>query len=115
LFCLVGENTFPNFIPIMTGYSTEDIEDICYSTSKPYVKQDDCPLVWKRFETANYLTGHVEDSPVYAIFHFQKTGFVKQPVDFYSRPLFLAASEFDGFLNLESVIINNHTNHSYSV
>jgi len=91
-FCSVGQNTFPNFIPLMTGYSEEDLKDICYA--KRYVKQDNCPFVWKRFESANYITGHVEDNPKLAIFNYAKTGFVKQPVDFYGRPFFAAASKY---------------------
>jgi len=89
----------------MTGYSEEALKDICYS--KRYIKQDNCPFVWKRFELANYLTGHVEDNPSLAIFNYAKTGFVKQPVDFYSRPLFIGASKYGGILKRDEVMTSN--------
>jgi hypothetical protein len=92
----VGHNTFPNFVPILNGYSEGDFAQICYPSR--WTKQDDCPFIWKRFDEANYLTGLVEDAPSSAIFNYYKTGFVKQPVDFYSRPLWLAAVELDGGL-----------------
>jgi hypothetical protein len=88
---LVGDNTFPNFLPITTGYNEQQLKGICYPSTN--TKLDDCPFIWKQFERANYLTGLIEDSPIYAIFNYQKTGFVRQPVDFYSRPLWLAAHE----------------------
>jgi hypothetical protein len=85
----VGDVTFPNIASVMNGYSEEDLVKICYPTR--YTKQDDCPFIWKRFDEANYLTGLIEDSPSGAIFSYARTGFVKQPVDFYSRPFWLAA------------------------
>jgi len=99
----VAPNTFPNFIPLITGYSEKDLKNICYP--QRYIKQDNCPFVWKRFETANYITGHVEDHPVIAIFNYQRTGFVKQPVDFSSRPLFIEASKYDGIFQQDEVIV----------
>ena len=55
------------------------------------IAQDSCPYLWKRFNRAKYLTGHLEDSPGLAIFSRYKTGFVEQQVDFYLRPLMLDA------------------------
>jgi hypothetical protein len=90
----VGTNTFPNFVPVSNGYSAEDLARICYPTR--YTKFDECPFIWKRFDEANYLTGLVEDTPSGTMFNYYKTGFVKQPVDFYSRPLWFAAIKYAG-------------------
>jgi hypothetical protein len=98
---LVGTNTFPNFVPILNGYSEEDFIKICYPTR--WTKLDDCPFIWKRFDEANYLTGLTEDAPWLAIFDYAKTGFVKQPVDFYSRPFWSAACQNSGLTVLKKV------------
>lgn len=95
IFCdllLVGENTFPNWARLAAGYSEDELKRICYFTRD--TPQDDCPYIWKRFDQANYLTAHSEDSPTFAIFNFMKAGFREQPTDFYLRPLFQAAHDF---------------------
>jgi len=52
---------------------------------------DSCPLIFRRFDEAKYLTSFIEDSPFYTMFNYKQTGFVRQPVDFYVRPLFIGA------------------------
>jgi hypothetical protein len=79
---------------MFTGYSEKEIVRICYPNKT--TKLDDCPWIWKRFDKANYLTALVEDAPKVSAFNYKKTGFVQQPVDFYSRPLWIAASELGG-------------------
>jgi hypothetical protein len=101
LITSVGYNTFPNFVPIFTGYSEEDLVKICYPTR--WTKLDDCPFIWKRFDEANYLTGLIEDAPWLNGFDYAKTGFVKQPVDFYSRPFWSAACQNSGLVVLKNV------------
>ena len=59
-------------------------------------KQDLCPYVWKRFDEANYLTAHVEDSPLLMAFNNFKVGFVQQPTDYYLRTLMLAVYKNEG-------------------
>jgi len=88
----VGENTFPNFCPLLSGYPEEDFKHLCAPTDDHSL--DLCPLIYRRFDEANYLTALVEDSPGFTAFNYMRTGFVHQPVDFYSRPLFLAASDY---------------------
>jgi len=56
---------------------------------------DKCPFIFPRFDEAKYLTTFVEDSPTLAAFNYKRIGFVHQPVDFYGRPLFLAALGLD--------------------
>jgi hypothetical protein len=88
----VGSHTFPNFIALMSGYNEKEHEKICYFS--PNTPQDDCPYIWKRFDSSQYLTALSEDFPILAIFNYMKTGFVDQPVDFYLRPLFLSGHDY---------------------
>lgn len=42
-----------------------------------WLAQDNCSYAWGNFTRQNYLTGHLEDAPLMAIFNYLKTGFVK--------------------------------------
>jgi hypothetical protein len=64
----VGDNTFPNYCPMFTGYSEKEIVRICYPNKT--TKLDDCPWIWKRFDKANYLTALVEDAPKVSAFNY---------------------------------------------
>jgi hypothetical protein len=108
--CIVGENTIPNAMSFMSGYSFRDLQQTCFFSDD--TPQDGCPHIWKRFHQANYVTSIVEDAPLLAIFHYLKTGFgmsnfkglqaeegtllmygffslVQRPVDFFFRPFML--------------------------
>ena len=83
----MGENTFPNAVPSLSGFSEMDFKKICLpSFDDP---QDSCPYIWKLFSESNYLTAYIEDSPRLCGFNYLKTGFVQQPTDFYLRPFML--------------------------
>ncbi|ODM90047.1 30S ribosomal protein S4 [Orchesella cincta] len=84
----VGENTFPNTVAFISGYSEAELMPICYNTNAD--PQDDCPYVWKAFDSAGYLTVAAEDTPYVGGFNYLKTGFLRKPCDFYLRPLMLA-------------------------
>jgi hypothetical protein len=52
----VGENTYPNTIPFLTGYHEYQMEDLC--RYKKETKLDDCPFIWKTFKAHHgYLSG----------------------------------------------------------
>lgn len=78
----------------MSSLSVTELVKECFSNSSAF--QDDCPYIWKKFDEHNYLTAHLEDAPKIAIFNYFKTGFLKPPVDIYSRSLMLAAYEEKG-------------------
>ncbi|CAG7724309.1 unnamed protein product [Allacma fusca] len=82
----IGENTFPNMMAALGGMKLDDYP--CWRTRS--TKLDDCPFIWKNFSDRNYITGSVEDSASLANFNYMKTGFVRQPVDYYFRPLAVA-------------------------
>ncbi|CAL8110909.1 unnamed protein product [Orchesella dallaii] len=84
----VGENTFPNTAAFISGYSEAELVPICYNTNAD--PQDDCPYLWKAFDSVGYLTVAAEDTPYVGGFNYLKTGFLRKPSDFYLRPLMLA-------------------------
>ncbi|XP_051166992.1 uncharacterized protein LOC127285172 [Leptopilina boulardi] len=87
----VGENTYPNVIPTLTGYSSEEIEKICWKNKKtPF---DKCPFIWKNFSSSGYLTIFGEDACDISTFNYLKPGFRQQPTDYYLRPFCLAAEK----------------------
>lgn len=84
----VGENTFPNTVPFLTGHADKELGNICYKSNED--PQDNCPLLWRAFDHLDYLTVHAEDTPYLGGFNYLKTGFIKQPTDYYLRTLMLA-------------------------
>lgn len=84
----------------MSSYSEEELVEVCYATR--WTPQDNCPYIFKDFSKLNYLTSHSEDAPEYAIFNYLKTGFIRKPVDFYSRNWMLAAYD-----NKDSEVVFN--------
>ncbi|XP_043482911.1 uncharacterized protein LOC122511609 [Leptopilina heterotoma] len=93
----VGENTYPNLVPVLTGLSSEEVEKTCWkSKNSPF---DSCPFIWKNFSSAGYRTIFAEDACNIATFNYLKPGFHVQPTDYYLRPFCIAA---------EKEIGNNH-------
>ncbi|XP_016994295.3 uncharacterized protein [Drosophila takahashii] len=84
----VGDNTFPNLLAILTGDSEEGVKDFC-DVKKPGCL-DTLNFIWKRFKKANYTTAFAEDCESISTFNYLKPGFVRQPTDFYLRPLLFA-------------------------
>ncbi|XP_054717448.1 uncharacterized protein LOC129226843 [Uloborus diversus] len=80
----VGDNTFPNMIPFLSGKSVTGnikIRNIYY---------DNLDIIWKRFATLNYTTYYAEDNPKTGTFNYLKKGFRVPPTDYYFRPMALA-------------------------
>jgi hypothetical protein len=53
----VGDNTFPNIVPALTGHSVSELDPICWNSSRkePF---DKCPFIWKNFSAAGYRTAY---------------------------------------------------------
>ena len=102
----VGENTFPNAVVFLSGYSETDLQQVCYSRDSP---QDSCPYIWKRFDSSKYLTAHLEDEPSLNIFNYEKFGFLRQQVDFYLRPFMLDVYPVSFFFELRHGIPSYHS------
>ena len=80
----VGENTFPNLVPMLTGSFAEEL---AVGDGGFY---DDFPFLWKSFSNAGYRTLFAEDHSWLGAFNYLKKGFRYPPTDYYFRPSMLA-------------------------
>ncbi|GIX91787.1 hypothetical protein CEXT_330881 [Caerostris extrusa] len=83
----VGDNTFPNLVPMLTGrfveyFWNESVQETMYF--------DDIDLIWKEYAKKGYRTFYAEDNPLAGTFNYLKRGFYNPPTDYYFRPLALA-------------------------
>ncbi|BFZ21854.1 hypothetical protein BsWGS_24893 [Bradybaena similaris] len=81
-----GENTFPNFLALLTGHHEGEIRK--WWSDKNHMDAFD--LSWKTFENAGYRTFFTEDSPMGGAFHFRRKGFINKFARYNIRPLALA-------------------------
>lgn len=81
----VGDNTYPNLIPLLTGLDEDELAAGC----RPYNNMtfDACRFIWDDYKASGYSTGYFEDVGWMALFQYLKEGFTKQPTDFYNRPI----------------------------
>lgn len=86
----VHDNTFSNLVPLFTGYSVQELRELCWANDSVYF--DDCPWIWKRFSSKGYFTALAEDLSFYGTFNSFKSGFLQPPSDYYLRP-FISANE----------------------
>lgn len=86
-FNKVGDNTYPNLIPTLTGFSEKELEETCLFRGKKS-HYDNCYFIWKTFTEAGYITNFSEDVNYLGLFNFMRQGFIEQPTDYYLRPIF---------------------------
>jgi len=98
----VGENTFPNLIPLLSGLRPEQLtETQCWLASN-YSQEsekgddflDNCKYLWNYYQDLGYLTYFSEDWPKASTFNYLKPGFKREPTSFYGRPFTLARDDF---------------------
>lgn len=85
----LGENTFPNFLPLFAGQSYN--ETTRWWSDKYHM--DNIDWLWGTFEKAGYLTLYTEDWPSIAAFNYLKKGFRNPFARYNTRPLTLAMSK----------------------
>ncbi|XP_050522148.1 uncharacterized protein LOC126894884 isoform X2 [Daktulosphaira vitifoliae] len=83
-FTKVGENTFPNVIPMLTG--------------RPFLTEhnnrfDDWPYIWKDFFREKVATLYAEDQPEFNMFDYLAKGITIQPTLHYMRTFWLAVEQ----------------------
>ncbi|GBL97188.1 hypothetical protein AVEN_144622-1 [Araneus ventricosus] len=83
----VGDNTFPNLVPMLTG---QFVEYWWNETVMDTMFFDNIGLIWKEFAKRGYRTFYAEDYPFAGTFNYSKRGFYHPPTDYYFRPLALA-------------------------
>lgn len=94
----VGENTFPNLVPLLTGLSPEQLTKVqCWQPTN-YTEEsdrgddflDNCKYLWNFYQQFGYMTYFSEDWPSASTFNYLKPGFKHEPTTYYGRPLTLA-------------------------
>ena len=85
----VGDNTFPNLVPLFTGHFQEEY----WNGSVTNIFFDDVPFIWKNYSERGYRTFYAEDAPNIGTFHYLKKGFRRPPTDYYFRPFALAVEK----------------------
>ncbi|KOB70455.1 Uncharacterized protein OBRU01_05477 [Operophtera brumata] len=77
----VGDNTFPNLIPMLIGIKENELKKVCLPHRKATF--DNCPFIWEWFKQAGYYTALGEDSSFLGTFNYVKVGFSNTPTDYY--------------------------------
>lgn len=82
----IGDNTFPNFMALLTGFTPYQSYKKCRPTLKDAL--DQCPMIWYSYRQNGYITAYAEDNTPIMTFNFLKKGFTNPPTDFYFKPYF---------------------------
>lgn len=106
----VGENTFPNLIPLLTGLRPSQLAEVQCWLAKNYTDEgeraddflDDCKYLWNYYQMIGYSTYYSEDWPAASTFNYLKPGFRKEPTTYYGRPYALARDQL-AFPKFESI------------
>lgn len=97
----VGENTFPNLIPLLTGLKPEQLTQIQCWLATNYTQNsergddylDNCKYLWNFYQQVGYMTYFSEDWPSASTFNYLKPGFKHEPTAYYGRPFTLARKQ----------------------
>lgn len=99
----VGDNTYPNLIPALTGFDVDELKEACFPNEETSYF-DKCNFIWDKFSENNYYTAFTEDIGYLGLFNYFRKGFIKQPTDYYTRPL---------FTEMEHNVAGNHVGNIY--
>ncbi|XP_034828024.1 uncharacterized protein [Maniola hyperantus] len=77
----VGDNTFPNLVPMLMGFSDQDLNTTCTPNERSFF--DNCPFIWEYFKQAGFYTAFGEDSSSLGTFNYEQAGFIGTPTDYY--------------------------------
>ncbi|XP_045457718.1 uncharacterized protein LOC123667929 [Melitaea cinxia] len=100
----VGDNTFPNLIPMLMGISEKEIKTTCIPNKESTF--DNCPFVWEWFKENGYYTAFGEDSSKLGTFNYVKNGFIKSPTDYYIHTFINEAEKNAGKLDSNKYLDN---------
>lgn len=101
-FNKVGDNTFPNLMPVLTGQNESELIKSCWPEEHDHF--DNCSFIWKDFKQQGFVTAYGEDASWMGLFNYQRRGFHKQPTD-YGYNYFSRHVEHEignvGFMNVD--------------
>ncbi|XP_050331376.1 uncharacterized protein LOC126760038 [Bactrocera neohumeralis] len=86
----VGDNTFPNLMPLLTSYNSATAEKKCLPQTVGGLNKPVCNFIWNDFKRFGYKTAYAEDTSSMSTFNYLKEGFDQPPTDYYLRPMTLA-------------------------
>ncbi|XP_075992557.1 uncharacterized protein LOC142987578 isoform X2 [Anticarsia gemmatalis] len=92
----VGDNTFPNVIPLLMGVKITELKHTCMPHKMSSF--DNCPFVWEWFKQAGYYTAFGEDGAALGTFNYGYSGFVTTPTDYYLHTFFSEAEKYAGYI-----------------
>ncbi|KAL1439114.1 hypothetical protein MTO96_047570 [Rhipicephalus appendiculatus] len=79
-FNKVGDASFANLIPLLTGLAGHDAESLIARS----LTVEELPLVWNLYKSRGYTTTYIEEMPHYGLFTYPNfTGFARAPADYY--------------------------------
>ncbi|XP_052748161.1 uncharacterized protein LOC113520884 [Galleria mellonella] len=93
-FNKVGDNTFPNMIPMLLGISSKELQKTCLPHRKAAF--DNCPFIWEWFKQAGYYTAFGEDGSRLRAFNYDGAGFIDAPTDYYLHTFMKEAEKNSG-------------------
>ncbi|XP_037275567.2 uncharacterized protein LOC119168267 [Rhipicephalus microplus] len=79
----VGQNSFPNLVPLLTGISGADMSRLFRNSH-----YDTLPAIWKVYKSLGYATFFLEEMANWALFT-GALGFKEAPTDYYAHPMML--------------------------
>lgn len=81
----VADNTYPNLIPVLSGFDENEINTACRLQKKDTF--DRCHFIWNSFKAQNFTTTFSEDAGWLGLFQYTQPGFINQPTDYSIRPI----------------------------
>jgi hypothetical protein len=79
----VGDNTYPNLIPVLSGFDTKELTASCLPFDNSTF--DKCSFVWNQYKKHGFTTLFAEDITWVGLFNYCRKGFVGQPTDYFLR------------------------------
>ncbi|XP_059151138.1 uncharacterized protein LOC131937602 [Physella acuta] len=80
----MGDNTYPNVVGLLTGQNEFYLLNNSWNWDMPFDHINHL-FLWSAYRNAGYRTAMFLDRSYVTAFHYQKRGWVKQPVDYYFR------------------------------
>lgn len=81
----LGDNSYPNLFPLLTGKSYKAVINKCLKRDENYFDIKKCPFIWNKFSEAGFYTALGADSSAAFLGEYESL-LLKMPTDFYLQP-----------------------------